>query len=112
MAQTADHVIVIGKGRLLADADIAEMTTQAGVSVLVRSPDATRLAAALTGAGGVVHTEEDGSLTVTKLDAAAIGAIAARDGVVLHELTPQRASLEEAFMALTKEHLEFGAGAP
>jgi ABC-2 type transport system ATP-binding protein len=109
MAQTADHVVVIGKGRLLEDASIATMIARAGVSVLVRSPMAQRLAAALTEAGGVVHTDEDGALVVTALEASAIGAIAAKHEVILHELTPQRASLEEAFMALTKEHVEFGA---
>jgi ABC-2 type transport system ATP-binding protein len=111
MALTADHVVVIGRGRLLEDADIGTMMARAGVSVLVRSPDAPRLATALSAAGGVVHKAEDGSLVVTDLDAPAIGALAAKDGIALFELTPQRASLEEAFMALTKEHVEFG-GAP
>jgi ABC-2 type transport system ATP-binding protein len=111
MAQTADHVVVIGRGRLLEDADIGTMMARAGVSVLVRSPDTTRLAAAITAAGGVVHAGEDDALVVTELEAPAIGALAARNEIVLHELTPQRASLEEAFMALTKEHVEFG-GAP
>jgi ABC-2 type transport system ATP-binding protein len=109
MALTADHVVVIGRGRLLEDADMATMIARAGVSVLVKSPDATRLAAAISTAGATVHVEQDGSLVVTDLEAPAIGAIAAKEGIVLHELTPQHASLEEAFMALTKEHVEFGA---
>ena len=108
MALTADHVIVIGKGKLLEDADIGEMIAKAGTSVLVRSPDAARLAEALGRSGATVHPQADGSLIVTELAAAAIGEVAAREGVVLHELAPQQASLEEAFMALTKEHLEFG----
>jgi ABC-2 type transport system ATP-binding protein len=110
MALTADHVIVIGRGRLLEDADISEMIAKAGTSVSVRSPEAARLAEALTLAGAAVHPKADGSLVVAALDAATVGEIAARDGIVLHELSPQRASLEEAFMALTKEHLEFGHG--
>jgi ABC-2 type transport system ATP-binding protein len=108
MALTADHVIVIGRGRLLEDADIGTMIAKAGTSVIVRSPDATRLAATLTTAGGTVLTEPDGALSVTNLEAAAIGDLAARDGIALHELSPQRASLEEAFMALTKDDVEFG----
>jgi ABC-2 type transport system ATP-binding protein len=108
MALTADHVIVIGRGRLLEDADMGVMIAKAGTSVRVRTPEAPRLAAALELAGAAAHAEPDGSLTVTELGAAAIGEVAAREGIVLHELAPQRASLEEAFMALTKEHLEFG----
>ena len=108
MALTADHVIVIGRGRLLEDADISTMIDRAGTSVTVRSPDAAKLAAAITAAGGVVLSEDGGALSVTHLDAPAIGELAARDGVVLHELSPQRASLEEAFMALTKDDVEFG----
>jgi ABC-2 type transport system ATP-binding protein len=108
MAQTADHVVVIGKGRLLEDADIATMVAKAGTSVLVRSPDLDALAAAIRTAGGTVEAQPDGALVVTDLEAAAIGELAATDGLRLHELSPQRASLEEAFMALTKEHVEFG----
>jgi ABC-2 type transport system ATP-binding protein len=108
MALTADHVIVIGRGKLLEDADMAEMIAKVGTSVSVRSPDAARLAGLLASAGGTVAPQADGALLVTELDAAAIGEAAAREGIVLHELAPQRASLEEAFMALTKEHLEFG----
>ncbi len=108
MALTADHVIVIGRGRLLEDADMGEMIARAGSSVSVRSPDATSLAAALTRSGATVRRQADGALVVTELDAATIGEVAAREHLVLHELAPQRASLEEAFMALTKEHVEFG----
>jgi ABC-2 type transport system ATP-binding protein len=108
MALTADHVIVIGRGRLLEDADIGTMISRAGTSVTVRSPDAASLTAAITKAGGAVHAEPDGSLSVTNLDIAAIGELAAASSVVLHELSPQRASLEEAFMNLTKDDVEFG----
>ena len=108
MALTADHVIVIGKGRLLEDADMAVMVAKAGTSVLVRSPDHDRLRAALLAAGGTVVVHDDGGLVVTELEAPAIGELAAREGLRLHELSPQRASLEEAFMALTREHVEFG----
>jgi len=108
MALTADHVIVIGRGRLLEDADMAAMIDRAGTSVIVRSPDAARLATLLTADGAQVATAEDGALTVVHAEAAAIGDLAAREGFALHELSPQRASLEEAFMALTKDDVEFG----
>jgi len=107
MALTADHVIVIGKGRLLEDADVATMVSKAGTSVLVRSPDASRLVDLLRGAGATVAPADDTSMVVTNLDTAAIGELAAQASVVLHELSPHRASLEEAFMALTKDHVEF-----
>lgn len=108
MALTADHVIVIGRGRLLEDADIGTMIARAGTSVTVRSPDAAKLSAAIAAAGATVLAEPDGALSVTGLDAPAIGDLAAREGIALHELSPQRASLEEAFMALTKDDVEFG----
>jgi len=108
MALTADHVIVIGRGKLLEDADIGTMISRAGTSVTVRSPDVATLIAAITKAGGTVQPESDGSLSVTNLDIAAIGELAAASRVVLHELSPQRASLEEAFMNLTKDDVEFG----
>jgi ABC-2 type transport system ATP-binding protein len=108
MALTADHVVVIGRGKLLEDADIGTMIARAGTSVTVRSPDTATLAGAITSAGGIVLTEPDGALSVTNLDAAAIGELAATSGAVLHELSPQRASLEEAFMSLTKDDVEFG----
>jgi ABC-2 type transport system ATP-binding protein len=109
MALTADHVIVIGRGRLLEDADIATMIERAGVSVTARTPQPDVLTAAVTAAGGTVQRQGDGSLSVTHLDAAKVGELAAANGVVLHQLTPEHASLEEAFMALTKDDVEFGA---
>jgi len=108
MALTADHVIVIGRGRLLEDADIGTMIARAGTSVTVRSPGGKQLSEMIAAAGGTVLKEPDDALRVTGLDAAAIGELAAREGVALHELSPQRASLEEAFMALTKDDVEFG----
>jgi ABC-2 type transport system ATP-binding protein len=109
MALTADHVIVIGRGRLLEDADIATMIQRAGVSVTVRTPQPELLTAAITAAGGTVRIQADGSLSVTQLDAQKVGELAAAGGIVLHQLTPEHASLEEAFMALTKDDVEFEA---
>jgi ABC-2 type transport system ATP-binding protein len=108
MSQTADHVIVIGRGKLLVDSSMDEMVSKAGSSVLVRSPDADRLAAAIRDSGGIVIQLGDGGLSVAGIEAAQVGELAAREGVVLHELSPQQASLEEAFMALTKDDVEFG----
>jgi len=116
MAVTADHLIVIGKGRLIADCSTQEFIERSSdKSVLVRSPDAGRLADLLAAEGGKVTPEDptDGraeALSVTGLDAPRIGEIAAAGRIVLHELTPQLASLEEAFMELTAGSVEYGGG--
>ncbi len=110
MALTADHLVVIGRGRLIADTTVAEFVEQAGRrSVLVRTPDGTALRAALERQGATVTDDEDGSLLVTGLEAPAIGQAAADTGTVLHQLTPQRASLEEAFMELTRDSVDYHA---
>jgi ABC-2 type transport system ATP-binding protein len=113
MAVTADHLIVIGKGRLIADCptkDFIERSSEK--SVLVRSPDAVRLGEVLRLAGAVVTVEESGALKISHLEAPRIGELASQERMVLHELTPQRASLEEAFMELTRESLEYGDHGP
>jgi|SRR5579884_1541772 len=112
MALTADHLIVIGKGRLLADCPTTEFIERSSHhSVLVRSPDKARLSAAIAAAGGEVTDAIDGGFSVTGLEAPSIGELAAREGLVLHELTPQMGSLEEAFMEVTNESVEFGTQA-
>ncbi|HTU72908.1 MAG TPA: ABC transporter ATP-binding protein [Trebonia sp.] len=108
MAQTADHLIVIGRGSLIADCSTQEFIERSSErSVLVRTPDES-LGGLLTANGGQVKQEPDGALGVTGLEAARIGEIAAGAGVVLHELTPRLASLEEAFMELTADSVEYG----
>ncbi len=110
MALTADHVIVIGRGRLIRDESTARFIDSSSArSVLVRSPAATQLSELLIGEGATVEPDPSGALVVVGLDAARVGEIAAQAGVVLHELAPQRASLEEAFMELTSESVEFHA---
>jgi ABC-2 type transport system ATP-binding protein len=110
MAMTADHLVVIGRGRLIADTTVTEFVEQAGrKSVLVRTPDGIALRSALDRFGAHVIPQEDGSLLVTGIDAVGIGQAAADTGTVLHELTPQRASLEEAFMELTRDSVEYHA---
>ena len=112
MALTADHLIVIGRGRLIADTTVSEFVAQASnKAVLVRTPDAGVLTQALQRRGATVTQSDDGALHVLGLEAAAIGQAAADATAVLHELTPQRASLEEAFMELTRDSVEYHAGA-
>lgn len=111
MAQTADHVIVLGRGRVVADAPIAEILTRGGAErVAVRSPEAARLAAALLDADGVeLEPEGDERFTASGLSAAEIGRVAARLRVELHELSPVASSLEDAYLALTREQVEYQA---
>jgi ABC-2 type transport system ATP-binding protein len=107
MSLTADHVIVIGRGRLIVDAPMRELLVRGAARVSVRSPDAARLAALLVDAGARVESERDGALTVTDLTAETVGELAARHGVVLHELATHAASLEETFFELTNDSVEF-----
>ncbi len=112
-AQTADHVIVVGRGRLIADTSVEELVARASVdaAVRVRTADATTLRDRLVGAGGRIERDERGVLEVHGLPSERIGEIAMRAGVVLHELTPMTASLEEAFMRLTRDAVEYHAAA-
>jgi ABC-2 type transport system ATP-binding protein len=108
MAVTAEHLIVIGRGRLIADCATDEFIARSSErSVLVKSPDASRLAELMTAEGGLVKADDGQALTVGGLPASRIGELAAREGLVLHELTPQLASLEEAFMELTRDSVEY-----
>jgi ABC-2 type transport system ATP-binding protein len=123
MENTADHLIVIGRGRLLADCTMEEFIARgSGQTVQVRTPQPDLLAKAVseaipeaTTAGAatatpMVTTESDGSLTVHGLTAAQVGDLAFDHGVRLHELTVVRASLEAAFMELTADSVEYRAG--
>ncbi|MGH9121883.1 MAG: ATP-binding cassette domain-containing protein, partial [Acidimicrobiales bacterium] len=110
MAQTADRLVVIGKGRLIADTSMDEFVEGSSIhTVKVRTPDADLLRARLESAGISVATEPDGTLTVGGVPSSTVGELAAAAGAVLHELTPVTASLEEAFMELTKDSVEFAA---
>jgi ABC-2 type transport system ATP-binding protein len=113
MALTADHLIVIGRGRLVADMSVEAFIRRASKKVVVvRSPDAEQLRDALSGPEVGVTLVGRELLEVAGLAAATIGEKAAECGFVLHELTPQQASLEEAFMELTRDDLEYRAGDP
>jgi ABC-2 type transport system ATP-binding protein len=110
MALTADHLIVIGRGKLIADTSVDDFVARASTShkvVLVRSPEAERLRNALAGPGVSFVEADRGALEVHGLTAEEVGDAAAAAGIALHELTPHQASLEEAFMDLTRDDVEF-----
>lgn len=109
LEQTAEHVIVIGRGRIVADLPVARLTARcARGHVRMASPEAGRLAAALVAAGASVTRGGTGeSLTVTGIDAARAGDVARLRGIRLHELSPCRASLEEAVLDLTRDFVEY-----
>jgi ABC-2 type transport system ATP-binding protein len=118
MALTADHLIVIGRGRLIADTSVADFVASAsGGRVRVSSPDAARLHKMLADQHGEVTEIEPGTdggaptFTVRGLERAAIGDLALQQGIAVHELTSEQASLEQAFMELTANDVEFRAQA-
>ncbi|MFF9344390.1 MULTISPECIES: ABC transporter ATP-binding protein [unclassified Streptomyces] len=111
MALTADRLVVIGRGRLLADTTVTDLVRDAGAaSVLVVTPDADRLRALLPPDAHATAEAPD-TLRVTGPDAPAIGRIAAAHAVELHALTPETASLEQAFMDLTHDSVEYQGAA-
>lgn len=108
MSQTADHVIVLGRGRVLADAPLADLVRAwTRAEVLVRTPRAADLASALAAPDVTVSDAGGGSLVVSGVPARTIGDLAADRGIPLHELTPRTGSLEEAYMALTEGAVEY-----
>jgi ABC-2 type transport system ATP-binding protein len=112
MALTADHLIVIGRGKLIAATSVEDFVSRSSNNyVLVRTEQADRLLPLLDSATSVIHAD-DGALRVTGLDCRSIGDIAAAHGIALHELSPQMASLEEAFMELTHDSVDFNADVP
>ncbi|MFI1581778.1 ABC transporter ATP-binding protein [Embleya sp. NPDC020630] len=111
MALTADHVIVLGRGRVIVDTEMAEFVRDgARGDVLVRSPDGARLAALLTARGATVTVEPDGALAVEGLAYSRIGELAAGDGLVIHELAARQGSLEEAYLRITEPEAVHRAG--
>ncbi|MEV7602373.1 ATP-binding cassette domain-containing protein [Kitasatospora sp. NPDC089797] len=111
MEHTADRLVVIGRGRLIADQSLAEFSarhTESGVAV--RTPELAALVEAVRPEGGDVTPDGPQCGVVTGLPAARIGELARRHGVVLHELTPRTSSLEAAFMSLTADSVEYPAG--
>jgi len=108
MAQTADNLIVIGRGALIAQSTMVQFIERNSArSVLVRAPDAAAVRDILTAAGGHVSPGEKDALIVQHLAAPRIGDLAAAAGLALHELSPQVASLEDAFMETTHDSIDF-----
>ncbi|MFD3523073.1 ATP-binding cassette domain-containing protein [Streptomyces sp. NPDC058653] len=110
MALTAEHLIVIGQGRLLANMSMADFIHENSRSfVRLRTPQREQMRDALAGGGFSVVEADDGTLEIDGSSSEEIGELAARQGVVLHELSSQRASLEDAFMQMTAESVEYHA---
>jgi ABC-2 type transport system ATP-binding protein len=109
MENTADHIIVIGRGKLIADCPMAEFTAGgAGPVTVVKTPDGERLATAVAGAGGTLARDGD-EFTVAGLGPERIGELALTDGIRLGYLAPSRVSLEDAYMELTADSVEYQA---
>ncbi|MDE3030689.1 MAG: ATP-binding cassette domain-containing protein [Acidobacteriota bacterium] len=108
MSLTADEVVIIGRGRLIEHTAMSQLLGRSSMQyVRVRSPELSRLRSALDAQGATTTLEEDGSMSVRGIDGATIGDIAAQLSLALHELAPQSASLEEAFMELTESSVEY-----
>ena len=111
MAQTADHLVIIGRGRLLADLPTAQLIeSSARRDVLLRVPRAAELTALIAARGATVTPQDDGALVVTGLDAADIGDLAAAHGIAVHALVPRQASLEDAYLDLTGDSTDYHGG--
>jgi len=112
MAVTADHLIVIGRGKLIADMSVEEFVRRAsGAIVRVRSPQATKLRELVLGPEITVTSDEPSVLEIAGTTPEKVGDLAASNGITLHELTLVQASLEEAFMEMTRDDVEFKAAA-
>ena len=110
MENTADHLIVIGRGKLIADCTMAEFIARSsGAAVRVRTPSPDQLLLAVAAKGGTAAVDSDGSLLVRGMAADMVGDIAFEQGIRLHELTLLRASLEEAYMEVTADAVEYHA---
>ncbi len=113
MENTADHLLVIGRGRLIADCTVREFIERTSeLAVRVRTPQATALADLLIGDGGKVVADGTEQLLVTELATERIGDLAFDNGIRLYELSPVQASLEQAFMELTRDSVEYQAAVP
>jgi ABC-2 type transport system ATP-binding protein len=111
MAQTATRLVILGRGKLITETTVEDFTGHAAAGVLVRTPETTALGEVLAAPGVTVINDGTGLLRVTGTTAEHIGAAAWRAHLPVYELTPTHASLEEAFMQVTKDSIEYHAGA-
>jgi ABC-2 type transport system ATP-binding protein len=110
MSQTADQLLVIGRGRIIAAGPVQQVIDSvAGDTVRVRSPHASDLATALTADGATVTSPEAGTLEISGTTTERVGEVAFRGGLLLHELSTHHASLEQAYMNLTQDAVEYRA---
>ncbi|MET7392503.1 ATP-binding cassette domain-containing protein [Dactylosporangium sp. NPDC005572] len=110
MEHTADHLLVIGRGRMIADCTVREFIERnSALALRVRASAPSTLAAVVAQAGGKTTTSSDGALLVTELPAERVGDLAFEHGIRLYELSPLQASLEQAFMELTRDSVEYQA---
>jgi len=114
MANTADRLVVIGKGKLIASTTVSEFVSRSGAdTVRVRSPQLDELRRVLADAGMTAHAvPDDSALLVSGAPIELVGDLAARNAITLHELSSQQASLEEAYMKLTDEAVEYRTATP
>jgi ABC-2 type transport system ATP-binding protein len=113
MENTADHLLVIGRGRLIADCTVQEFIDRnSELQVKIRTPEVGKLSELVVAAGGTATPDGDGALLVSKLGLSHIGDLAFDNGIRVHELSPLQASLEQAFMELTKDSVEYHAAVP
>ena len=113
MENTADHLLVIGRGKLIADCTVDEfIAANSQQTVRVRTPQLDQMAKLVATAGGTVRENGDGVMVISGLDVSQVGDLAYDNSLRLHELSPLHASLEEAFMELTASSVEFHAGVP
>jgi ABC-2 type transport system ATP-binding protein len=113
MENTADHLLVIGRGKLIADCTVAEfIAANSQQTVRVRTPQPDLMTKLVAAAGAAVREDGDGSMVITGLDPSQVGDLAYDNAVRLHELSPVHASLEQAFMELTAGSVQFHAGVP
>ncbi len=109
MALTADHLVVIGRGKRIASMSVDDFASQSSHNLVrVRTPEPEKLLG-LLGSATSVSTDDDGAMRVAGLDCAVIGDLANANNIALHELAPQLASLEEAFMEVTRDSGEYYA---
>jgi ABC-2 type transport system ATP-binding protein len=108
MAVSADQIIVIGRGKFITSGSVDDLTANAKGTVFVRCSDPERLHQALTALNAAIEPANDGGLNVSGLSSDQVGDAAFAQGIALHELTPQRASLEDVFMSLTADAVEYG----